>query len=619
MEETKVLQLRGMTCTGCEMRIQRKLEKTEGIISCQVSFSESKATVTYNPEKISLNGIKALIRNLDYEVVESKVNNGKKNDKITNILGAVLLIYAIYTIMRYFGFTDVFNFFPEADENMSYGVLFVIGVLTSFHCVAMCGGINLSQCLHVKDGKPEKGRFAGLRPGLLYNAGRVISYTVIGGIVGAAGSVIQLPGSTKGIVQVIAGIFMVVMGINMLDIFPWLRRFNPRMPKIFAAKIHEGKQSNSPLYVGLLNGLMPCGPLQAMQLYALSTADPVKGALSMFLFSLGTVPLMFLLGAVSTFLSKKFAHKMMTTGAVLVVILGISMFSSGMSLFGFPVLTASAGNGNATENAKAEVTEDKQVVTTSLSSGRYEPITVQAGIPVEWTIQAAEGTINGCNNRIIIPEYGIEKKLEVGDNVITFTPSESGTFSYSCWMGMIRSTITVTGSGSEAAQNNSGSESTDNDSAYEKYDSDSLGGELSDYRIPTEEVVIAEIKEDGTQYVKTDMKQDTFTPALIIVQAETMTKWTIQVDNEAVFNNDAIGFPLYAQQIPITKGENLIQLYPTEDFGFSANNNAFFGYVKVVDDINNIDLDAIKKEVGEYVPENWDYSQTSFGSGASCH
>ena len=84
-----------------------------------------------------------------------------------------------------------------------------------------------------------------------------------------------------------------------------------------------------------------------------------------------------------------------------------------------------------------------QVVTTTLSPGAYEPINVQAGIPVQWNIRAEQRSINGCNNKIIIPAYNIEKKLEPGDNIIEFTPSESGKVAFSCWMGMIRSQISV--------------------------------------------------------------------------------------------------------------------------------------------------------------------------------
>lgn len=232
---------------------------------------------------------------------------------------------------------------------------------------------------------------------------------------------------------------MVIMGMNMLEIFPWLRRLNPRMPKIFAKKIDTEKRRNkSPLIVGLLNGLMPCGPLQAMQIYALSTGNPFAGALSMFLFSLGTVPLMFGVGAVATALGKRFAKKVMTVGAVLVVVLGLSMLTQGWSLSGFrvPFLSSpSVADGN--------IVDGVQVINSSLSPHGYPDITVTAGIPVKWIIDAEKGSINACNRQISIKEYGIEYTFEEGENIIEFDPTDTGTFQYSCWMGMIRATITV--------------------------------------------------------------------------------------------------------------------------------------------------------------------------------
>jgi hypothetical protein len=235
---------------------------------------------------------------------------------------------------------------------------------------------------------------------------------------------------------------MVVMGLNMLNVFPWLRRFTPRMPKFFGEKIRSGK-NNGPLYVGLLNGFMPCGPLQAMQLYALSTGSFVRGALSMLVFSAGTLPLMFGLSALSSVLSKKFTRGMMTAGAAMVVVLGVAMFGNGMSLTGF-----SLGPSGPGVVAGAPVQTESglvQLVRTELKPGRYDPITVQVGVPVRWTIHAEPRTVYGCYNRIISPEYyRLQKWLELGDNIVEFTPTRTGTFTYTCWMGMIRGRITVT-------------------------------------------------------------------------------------------------------------------------------------------------------------------------------
>lgn len=438
----------GMTCVSCENRIESKLKQMTGIAKVTASYSRSQVTITYDPNLVGLSDIKSALNNMDYPV-SADTGNQKSQYRaappINQILGVGMIILAVFMLINYFGGFAIFNQFPQASQGMGYGALFLIGLLTSVHCVAMCGGINLSQCVPRTEAQ-NKRKTVHLRPGLLYNGGRVIAYTVVGGIVGGLGAVISFSGAAKGVVAVAAGVFMVIMGFNMLNLFPGLRQLSPRMPRIFARGINARKNSNSPFVVGLLNGLMPCGPLQAMQLYALSTGDPVQGALSMFIFSLGTVPLMFGLGALSSLLSKKYTAKMMTASAVLVVVLGMVMVGNGMSLSGI-ALPALSGGVTAADEVPSEntatVSEGVQTITTTLSADAYPAITVQAGVPVKWIIQADENNLNGCNNQLLIPRFGIEQKLVAGSNLIEFTPTETGTIPYSCWMGMIKSSITV--------------------------------------------------------------------------------------------------------------------------------------------------------------------------------
>jgi plastocyanin domain-containing protein len=92
----------------------------------------------------------------------------------------------------------------------------------------------------------------------------------------------------------------------------------------------------------------------------------------------------------------------------------------------------------------SEIANGRQVVTSTLSSRGYPNIIVRAGIPVRWVIGAPEGNVNGCNYSIRIPEYGVTHDFRTGENIIEFTPARAGNFRYSCWMGMIRGTITVT-------------------------------------------------------------------------------------------------------------------------------------------------------------------------------
>lgn len=340
------------------------------------------------------------------------------------------------------------KFLPQLGNDTGLVLLFVLGLLTSFHCVAMCGGILLSQTT-VKENESDAGTInskkAWFKPSLLYNAGRVVAYTFVGGVVGGIGMVISLTGVWKGLIPLIGGLFMVIMGINLLGIFPFLRRLNIRMP-YFAAKKIKSKSGRSPLYIGLLTGLMPCGPLQIVQLYALSTGSVLQGAVSMLVFSLGTVPLLFTFGALNTIMNKKFAHRMVKVSAIFVIVLGIIMMGRGLALSGISVNMPATTGLSGTEISAgdvAKVSGDVQIIETSITSDSFPPITVKKGVPVRWTIKADPENLNSCNNAIVIPEYNIEMGLEPGDNLVEFLPTKEGEFIYTCWMGMIKSSIHV--------------------------------------------------------------------------------------------------------------------------------------------------------------------------------
>jgi plastocyanin domain-containing protein len=167
----------------------------------------------------------------------------------------------------------------------------------------------------------------------------------------------------------------------------------------------------------------------------------------MLLFSLGTVPLMFGLGALSSLLTAKFNHKMMKASAALVIVLGLVMMNRGFSLSGISIIPSNIpllSSSNSINSSNVAVIQNgEQIVTTNLTDGRYVPIVVQKGIPVKWTIKVGQGELNGCNNPISIPKYNITKKLVIGDNLIEFTPTETGNVIYTCWMGMISSSIKV--------------------------------------------------------------------------------------------------------------------------------------------------------------------------------
>ncbi|MDR3344470.1 MAG: sulfite exporter TauE/SafE family protein [Oscillospiraceae bacterium] len=469
------LRVSGMHCAGCPNRIEKKLLRVNGVLSARASFANGNVEISFDPARTNIAALKITIESLGYTVVKSRPmgNPGKA-------AALLVLIAGLFFVLEHFGILKALVPAQLAEADFRLGMLFVIGLLTSVHCVAMCGGINLSQTLPSgnaqkktllmpaeqesalsvtkqhgtakgmakPDTQPAPGRFAALFPSLLYNAGRVVSYTVVGAAAGALGTAFTFSPSLQGAIKLVAGVWMVFMGLNALGLFPFLSKLTPKLPRPIAQrldKLRDGKRG--PFVIGLLNGLMPCGPLQSMQLYALSTGNPFMGALAMFLFALGTVPLMFGLGAAAGKLGKKFPAKAMAVGAVLVAVLGLSMFTQGWSLAGLPQIalpTQTARHTGTAEPSEIITENGVQLVQSSLQSGRYPNIAVKAGMPVRWVIDAPEGSINGCNYQFTVPEYGITQTLEPGENVLEFTPGSPGTYSYRCWMGMIRATITVT-------------------------------------------------------------------------------------------------------------------------------------------------------------------------------
>lgn len=447
--ERTVLTIDGMTCINCQNRIEQGLKNIAGISNVRVSYSEGLAEIEFDPEIVTRERIVTVIQGLDYTVVDKNQNDYLKWFRT---IGTLALIILLYYILHHFGILNLLVPSMLADSKMSYGMLFVVGLLTSVHCITMCGGINLSQCIPSGNSRNKNVLKINIAmPAILYNAGRVISYSVIGFFLGGIGMLLTggsagdaIPLLLQGILKIIAGLFMIIMGINMLGIFPALRRFRITFPKRPVIKKNSDKKTGRrPFVVGVLNGFMPCGPMQSMQVIALGSGNPISGAIAMFMFSLGTVPLMLGLGSLVSALGKKYTAIVMKTGCILVVVLGLAMFSQGAGLAGIKLDHIRAPSADTKELNTAIVSGDTQYVESDLTFGSYPEITVYRGVPVIWTIHVPEDVINGCNYKMIIKTYGITHEFTPGENVIAFTPDESGTVQYTCWMGMIYGKINV--------------------------------------------------------------------------------------------------------------------------------------------------------------------------------
>lgn len=419
-------QIEGMFCPHCETAIRRALRDMSGLDDIRADYRAGTLSARWDGKTPPEKRIAERVAEAGYTLVP--LREGRRRRRL-RLLVALLAVPAVSAVLVLTPIRSTLSVFPAVRAGMGLGALFTLGLLTSLHCVGMCGGINLAHsALTAQQGGKVN------RANALYNLGRVLSYTATGAIVGALGTALRFSTAAQAAIQLFAAAAMLMMAFAMLGTVGHGGLLLPQSLRLWL--LSHGASSS--LYLGLLNGLMPCGPLQAMQLYALSAGSWWMGALSMLCFSLGTAPLMLGFGLLGGRLNVRFAKPMRIASGALILVMGSAMLLNGAALAGVRLPSLSE---RAADTAAAE--EGVQLVRSELEWRSYPDITVQAGAPVRWVIHAEEDRITGCNNEMVIPALDLRVPLKPGDNVVEFTADEPGVIPYTCWMGMLRGSITV--------------------------------------------------------------------------------------------------------------------------------------------------------------------------------
>lgn len=411
----------GIHCEHCESKIKEGFKKNKKIDN--VLIKNNIAHISYKG-KISNDEIISLIDEIGYSTKKEYISDNLKDiDSKVNLKEFSIIfisIIFIYLILKKVLELNIFYMIPNIDSSVTYPMLFVVGLLTSIHCISMCGAFNIVAIYESKK---------NIKRPILYNTGRILSYTIIGAFVGLLGSLFKVNDVLNGIVVIILSIVMLLMSLNMLQVLDF---------KLFRYKFNN--RYRAPFFIGLLNGLVPCGPLQAMEVYALSTGNFATGALSMLLFGLGTVPLMFMFGFVYNLFKGKTKVLINKISAVLVLILSLFMLNRGLLSFDIDLFKTVSDYSGYTSSV---IEDNYQIVEFDLSVDHFEDLIVQKGIPVKMIVNVDSRNLTICNNWIMIRKYNVLQQLHVGRNEIFFTPNEIGEFSYTCRMNMLKNTIKV--------------------------------------------------------------------------------------------------------------------------------------------------------------------------------
>ncbi len=289
--QTYTLYINGMYCKACTFLTQMEAEELPYITKAKSDLSKHTIEVlgdfTDKPKEAVAQELTAVLRSHGYTVsVDPSTTLRAGNWSDFKIAVPIALAFgALFVLLQKLGLVNLVN-----TGSVSYGTAFVIGIIASLStCMAVVGGLVLSMsATFAKEGDKVK-------PQLLFHTGRLISFFVLGGVIGAVGTAFALNTTATFILSLVIAFVMLILGINLLDVFHWSKKLQPSMPKFLAKHALGATKLNhtlTPFLVGVATFFLPCGFTQSMQIYTLSTGSFLSGALTMGSFALGTLPVL---------------------------------------------------------------------------------------------------------------------------------------------------------------------------------------------------------------------------------------------------------------------------------------------------------------------------------------
>ncbi|MGB4957607.1 MAG: sulfite exporter TauE/SafE family protein [Candidatus Saccharimonas sp.] len=449
----KTVPIKGMHCASCELLITEELESIPGVASAQASLKSNSATIM-SAEQVSDKDIESAVQAAGYEVgYESEQRPFfSHNERVWKDFAiGIIVVLGLYVLFQVFGIEKLTASTTTSSSTGTMALL--VGLTAGFStCMALIGGLVISVASKYAENHPTETALQKFRPHLFFNAGRIASFIAFGAIIGAIGSAFALKGSLLGFLTIAVGMVMLILGLQLTEIFPRITR-GLTLPSGLARKLginnrKEREYSHKNAFLmGAATFFLPCGFTQAMQLLAVSTGNPLQAAVIMGAFAIGTTPGLLTLGGLTSVVKGVFAQRFFRIVGVIVVAMALINFTNGYTLAG---LDRFLDSSKPMVNTAVQKQSSEGSVILNTTFKLKEDI-----IPSKFTAKVGQKTTlvvdvkedgQGCMSTIMIiglddnPQYLKKgKKIE-----LTFTATKPGTYTIACAMGVPRGSITVT-------------------------------------------------------------------------------------------------------------------------------------------------------------------------------
>jgi len=460
MVKEHIYKVEGMHCAACEILIEKKLLDLPNIKSVDASTSSGEVVIEYendrpNPEKLNklfqeenykFNDAKAIIK-----PASAKASAGKGVSPTLVAFNIAIFIIIAFLILDKVGIAN----FLSLSSTSSLFTFLGFGLLAGMSsCAALVGGIVLSMSKQWNSLYSENQTASKkLQPHIMFNLGRLVSYAILGGVLGAIGSRLQISAQFTGYLVVAVSLLMVALGLQMLGVKAF-RKFQmgyplglPKSATRYIANENNFQAKYAPFIMGALTFFLPCGFTITAQSLALLSGNVVQGSLIMGAFALGTMPVLFFIGLSSVkFYSKpNLAERFSKVAGFLVLFFALFNISNQATVLGFTGFNLNKTPISISQDGLALIVEGVQVIKMTASGSKDSPnyFKVRVGVPVRWEITGSNSL--GCNGAIISNKL-FQGQVDLTPGQVTtkeFTPQTAGTFGFSCTMGMIRGTIEV--------------------------------------------------------------------------------------------------------------------------------------------------------------------------------